>query len=149
MTTDEMKAVIRRWVEDVWNDGNLGRADELMTPDYVVHVGPQDFHGPAGFKQLCSAYRAAFPDMHIAIDDLIAEGDRVVWRFTARGTQTGQLFDLPPTGKRMEIGGFVISRFAGSRWVEDWANWDVSLMLQQLGAARVPGAPPAPAPATA
>ncbi len=134
MTTDEMKSVIRRWVEDVWNGGNLGRADELMTPDYVLHLGSERLIGPEGFKQLCAPYRAAFPDMHITVHDLIAEGDRVVWRFTARGTQTGHLFDLPPTGKTMEIPGVVISRFAGDKWVEDWPSWDLHGMLQQLGA---------------
>jgi predicted ester cyclase len=73
--------------------------------------------------------------MHITVHDLIAEGDRVVWRFTARGTQNGPLLGLPPSGKRMEIEGIVISRFAGDRWVEDWGSWDIQGMLQQLGAA--------------
>ncbi len=142
MTTDEMKSVIRRWVEEVWNGGNLGLADELMTSDYVAHVGAMRFAGPAGFKQLCSPYRAAFPDIQITLKDLVAEGDRVVWRFTARGTHSGELFGIPPTGKAMEIEGMVMSRFAGDKWVEDWAGWDFYGMLQQLGVAPAPGSPP-------
>jgi len=141
MTTDEMKAVIRRWVEVVWNGGDLSLADELMTPDYVLHLGSQNLVGPAGFKGLCAPYRAAFPDIHITVHDLIAEGDKVVWRFTARGTQTGQLLDFPPTGKTMEIGGTIISRFAGDKWVEDWPLWDFYGMLQQLGAVSSPAVP--------
>jgi predicted ester cyclase len=81
---------------------------------------------------------------HIRVSkSLIAEGDRVVWRFTARGTQKGHLFDLPPSGKRMEIEGIVISRFAGNKWVEDWGSWDIPGMLGQLGVAPMPGSPPA------
>jgi predicted ester cyclase len=134
MTTDELKRVVQQWVEDVWNGGHLDRADELMPPDYVLHAGAQRFTGPEGFKQLCAGYRAAFPDLHVTVHDLIAEGDRVVWRFTARGTQRGPLFDLLPTGKPMEIEGIVISRFAGDKWVEDWGSWDIYGMMEQLGA---------------
>jgi steroid delta-isomerase-like uncharacterized protein len=138
MTTDEMKATVRRWVDEVWNGGNLGLADQLMSADYVLHVGPQRLIGPAGFKQLCAPYRSAFPDMQVTVHDLIAEGDRVVWRFTASGTQTGELVGVAPTGKRMEIEGIVISRFAGEKWVEDWGSWDVFGMMQQLGAIPAP-----------
>ena len=86
-----------------------------------------------------SLWDGGTPDNYnITVYDLIAEGDRVVWRFTARGTQTGELLGMPPSRKTMEIGGIVISRFAGDKWVEDWGSWDINGMLQQLGAAPAP-----------
>jgi predicted ester cyclase len=133
MTADEMKALIHRWVDEVWNGGNLALADELMTPDYVLHLGAVTLNGPAGFKGLCQTHLEAFPDFHITVEDIIIEGDKCVWRFSVRGTQTGTYMGIPPSGNAISIGGAVISRFVGDRWVEDWPNWDALGILQQLG----------------
>jgi steroid delta-isomerase-like uncharacterized protein len=141
MSTEAYKALIRQWVEEVWNQGKLERADELMSPDYVLHIqgGPETLTTPEGFKQLCATYRGAIPDVHTTIEDLVGEGDRVVWRFTMRGTHLGELpGGIAPTGKPVSFGGVVISRFAEGRWVEDWPIWDALTMLQQIGVVPTP-----------
>jgi predicted ester cyclase len=147
MSADNRKAYIRRWVEEVWNGGDLARADELMSPDYAMHVLglPDPPPGPASFKQLCATYRSAFPDVRVTLEDVIVDGERdvCVWRFTFAGTHLGELpGGIAPTGKPVSIGGMVISRFVDSVWVEDWATWDALGMLQQVGAIPAPDQSP-------
>src|SRR3954453_11664623 len=101
MSADELKNVIRRWVDEVWNQGKLELADELMPANYAVHLGgPEPLRGPEGFKAVWNAYHEAFPDIRITIEDLVVEGEKVVWRWSATGTHRGQLFGLyAPTGR--------------------------------------------------
>lgn len=89
--------------------------------------------GREGFKQFVLMYRSAFPDMHITIEDQIAEGDKVVSRWTARGTHQGELMGIPPTGKQATVTGINIERFANGKFVEEWSNFDALGLLQQLG----------------
>ena len=135
MSTEQNKSIVRRWVENGWNKGNLALVDELYTPDYTLHdaQATAPVNSAAAFKQYVMSYRTAMPDLHFAIDDLVAEGDKVAWRFTARGTQTGPLGTLPPTGKKAVVTGTVTSRFTGGKWCEDYINLDVLGMMQQLG----------------
>jgi predicted ester cyclase len=84
-------------------------------------------------------YRSVFPDLRFALEDVIAEGDTVAWRITARGTHQGALMGIPPTGKPVAISALVISHFVDSKWAEDWVNIDTLGMLQQIGAIPAPG----------
>lgn len=129
------KATIRRWVSEAWNQGNFASLPEMYAPNYIGNFSgqPEPVRGALGLQQFIQIYRAAMPDMHFTIEDLIAEGDKVTWRFTARGTQTGELMGIPPTGRKATVVGIVISRFEGGKWVEDWVNYDGLGMLQQLG----------------
>src|SRR5688572_17801988 len=129
------KLVARRAVDEVWNRGNLAAADELVAGDYVGHSSPStdETHGPAGYKQFYAALRAAFPDIRFTVEDQVAEGDRVVTRWTAHATHTGEFRGIPPTGKRGSVTGITIDRVAGGKLVECWTNADDLGLLQQLG----------------
>jgi steroid delta-isomerase-like uncharacterized protein len=133
MSTETNKAIVRQWIDTAWNQGDLSQADALIDPTYVFHDPTAPASGPEGLKGVVTMYRAAYPDMHFTLEDLVAEGDKVVWRYTARGTHKGELMGIPPTGKQIEVTGIVISRFADDKWVEDWHNNDTLGMLQQLG----------------
>ena len=134
--SEHNKLLVRRVVEEVWNRGNYAVVDELAASDIVVHASTpdDDIHGREGVKQFYAALRAAFPDLHFAVQDQIAEGDRVVTRWLARGTHTGTFQGMPPTGKQVQMGGIDIDRFADGKVVECWPNADELGMLQQLGA---------------
>jgi steroid delta-isomerase-like uncharacterized protein len=130
------KAISRRVVEDIFNAGRLEVADEIVTPDYVGHdpASPEPIRGPEGLKRQVEGYRTAFPDVRLTIEDEIAEGDRVVTRWSARGTHEGELFGIPATGKQATVTGVTIDRIIDGRIVESWTNWDTLGLLQQLGA---------------
>jgi steroid delta-isomerase-like uncharacterized protein len=135
MSAEENKAFLNHWVAEVWNKGNLALADEVISEDYVYHDPslPAPIRGKDGFKGLVAMYRTAIPDLTLTVDDAIAEGDKVAWRYTGRGTQTGPLMGFPPSGNRAEVTGTIISRFANGKWVEDYSNQDTLGMLQQMG----------------
>ncbi len=132
MSTEDNKALVRRWYED-FNQRNLAIVDELFTPDYVYHNPPTTLHGPEEFKQFLSLYLTAFPDAHFTVEDEIAEGDRVASRATLRGTHQGEFMGIPPTGKPMTVTGIGIDRIVDGKFVEGWLNFDALGMLQQLG----------------
>lgn len=140
MSTGEMKILANRFVEEVINTGNLDRADEFFTTDYVDHAAPPGLPpGTAGLKAFFGMFRAAFPDLHYTLEDTIAEGDKVVQRFTARGTMQGPFLGMPATGKRAIWSEIHIVREAGGKFVEHWASVDQLGMFQQLGLAPAPG----------
>ncbi|HEX5502377.1 MAG TPA: ester cyclase [Thermomicrobiales bacterium] len=132
------KALVRRAVEEVYNQGQLAVVDELVAGDFVIHSSSADIRGPEGTKQYVAALRAAFPDLHITIEDQFAEGDRVATRWTARGTHTGAFEGLPPTGKQVRVTAIDIDRIADGKVVECWTNMDELGLLQQLGALPAP-----------
>ncbi len=134
MSTEENKAIIRRIIEEAFNKGNLAVVDDLMATNYVFH-GPsgQEVKGPEGFKQMITMYRTAFPDLHLTIDDMVAEGDKVAFRFIFQGTHKGDLMGIAPTGKQVTVTVTVISRFVGGKEVEAWENADSLGMMQQMG----------------
>ena len=133
MSTEENKAVVRRMYEE-WSKRNLAGIWELYAPDYVLHGAPFGLSPDlAGLKQLYTAPLTAFPDAHLVVEDLIAEGDKVVHRATLRGTHQGDLLGIPPTGKVVTVTGIYISRFAGGKCVEEWRNVDDLGLMQQLG----------------
>jgi steroid delta-isomerase-like uncharacterized protein len=136
--SERNKMLARRTVEEVYNQGNLAVVDELAASDLVIHSPSGDIHGPAGAKQYVAALRAAFPDLHITIEDQIAEEDRVVTRWSARGTHTGEFQGIPPTGKPGRVTGIDIDRIADGKVVECWTNMDDLGLLQQLGVVPTP-----------
>ena len=138
MSTEENKALVQRLFEaynEAFSKQNLAGVEELCAPNYV-------YHGPAGFgdmdlaamKQAMPAFFTAFPDAHYTVEDLIAEGDKVVSRFTAHATHRGEFMGVPATGKVVTYTGIYISRFAGGKCVEDWEEADMLGLFQQLGA---------------
>jgi len=129
------KFVIRRSFEELWNKGNLSLADELFTPNYEHHdASSPDFgRGPESEKKRAALYRTAFPDLQLTIEDIIAEGQTVVARWSCRGTHKGDLSGIAPTGKQVTISGVSIARFTNGKMVEGWVNWDALGLMQQLG----------------
>jgi steroid delta-isomerase-like uncharacterized protein len=134
------KALARRAFEEVYNRGDLAVVDELVAKDFVNHGSALfgDVHGPEGVKQVVAMVRAAFPDIRITVDDQIAEGDKVVTRWTARATHTGEFQGIAPTGKQGQVTGIDVDRFAGGRVVECWSSMDELGLLQQLGVVPAP-----------
>jgi steroid delta-isomerase-like uncharacterized protein len=135
MSVEENKAIARRSLEEVWNQGNLDIVEELFASDYVYHDpgNPAGWHGQEGIRQAVSTYRAAYPDLHFAIEDMVAEGDKVVLRWTGTGTHKGTLMGIPPTGKHVTTPGMNLIRYSAGRAVEEWSGWDTLGMMQQLG----------------
>lgn len=133
MSTESNKALIRRHFDAIWNQGQLAVADEIVSPAYVSHFPlPGQPPGIAGFKYAVQLLRASFPDLQLTIEDLIAEGDRVVARLTARGTHRAAFRGIPPTGREVVWTGIRIFRIADGKIVEHWANWDDLGLNQQL-----------------
>jgi predicted ester cyclase len=134
MSTEENKAVIRRIVEEAMNKGNLAVADEVIAPNYVYHgAGGQDFKGVEGFKQFMTIMRNAFPDLHSTVEDMVAEGDKVMHLGRIRGTFKGEMMGMAPTGKQIDITAATLSRFAGGKEVEAWQYIDTLAFYKQLG----------------
>lgn len=135
--SEENKALVRRFVDEVYNEGNLGFIDEVLSPDWVEHDpnSPEGIgNGVEGARRFAAMYRSAFPDLQITVEDQVAEGDKVVTRWTARGTHRGELMGVPPGGNRVEVAGIGIDRIEGGRVVESWSNYDVLGLMQQIGA---------------
>jgi steroid delta-isomerase-like uncharacterized protein len=135
MTTEQNKALIRKWVEEGWNKGNLAVVDDVYTLDVIQHDpnSPLPVNSSEALKMYAGSYRAAFPDLTFTIDDLIGEGDKVLWRFTSTGTHQGALGPIPATGKRGAVTGMVLFRFANGKVAEVWVNVDIMGLFQQLG----------------
>jgi steroid delta-isomerase-like uncharacterized protein len=133
MPAQDHKAIVRRCWEECFS-GNLAVVDELVGVDYRWHAPGQEVSGREGIKQLIGAFRTGMPDMRWMVDDQVAEGDKVGTRWTARGTHTGELLGIAPTGRQATITGMVFSRLADGQIVEEWENFDQLGMLQQLGA---------------
>jgi len=140
MSVEENKAKQRRVWEEVFDKGNLAAISELFAPEYVFHspLGMQA-KGPEGFKQIIAMMRTAFPDMRTTVDDMVAEGDRVVSRFTMRGTFKGEMMGMKPTGKQFEIKAVVIVRWADGKEVEAFEFFDTLPFYRQLGIPIPPG----------
>jgi len=133
MSTEQNKARSRRFFEEVWGKGNIAVIDELTAPDFVDHNAvPGLPSGVEGLKQFVVTYRSAFPDMQISVDDLIAEGDKVVIRWTARGINFGPFLGMPATGKPVTVTGITIEPKVDGMTVEGWNNFDQLGMLQQM-----------------
>jgi len=145
MSTEENKAVARRVLKELFNQGDLDLVDEIIAPDFVQHdpAMSEDLRGPEEFKGYISMYRSAFPDIHIEVEDQLAEGDRVATRWTSTGTHEGELMGIASTGNRVTVAGMDISRISGGKIEESWSNYDLMGMMQQLGVIPSPEQPEA------
>ena len=143
MSTEQNKALVRQMVEEVFNQGNVSKADEFLAPNFVEReeLPPGIPRDREGVKQLTTMLRNAFPDFKARIDDIVAEGDKVVIRQTWSGTHKGEFMGVPPTGKSVSFGVIDIIRIAGGKGVEHWGQMDSMGLMQQLGA--IPAGPPA------
>jgi steroid delta-isomerase-like uncharacterized protein len=135
MSSEELKAIYRHVVEDGWNKGNLAVIEELYAPNFVYHhpVLPQA-KDLEGFKKFFTAVHTSYPDVHFSADDLIAEGDKVVDRWTFTGTSRGEspTVGTPPTGKHVTMTGITIRRITGGKVVEEWVEGDYLGLQKQL-----------------
>lgn len=130
----------RRLIEESFNQGNFALADDLVAPDAVDHdpatpAQMRGLRGPELLKRTAGMYRAAFPDVRISVDDVIAADDKVVLRWHSEGTHRGELLGLAPTGARGSVTGISIDRWKDGKIVEAWAEWDNLGLARQLGAA--------------
>ena len=141
MLTETNKTLSRRFFEEVFSNGKLNVLDEIIAKDHVNN-GPGNLPGspagPEGTKQLVTVYRNAFPDLRFTIDEQIAEGDKVVTRWTAHGTHQGELVGIPATGKSSTVSGIVVDRFVNGKIAESWGIFDQFGMMQQLGVIPTP-----------
>ncbi len=133
------KAIVMRCGEEIWNKGNLSAIEEFYSHD-INHMDPAipEIRGIEAEKQVVVLLRTAFPDIHLTVVDLITEGDKVVVRWTLRGTHKGDFQGVPATGKPIEVTGTSTNRFANGKIVEAWANWDALGLMRQLGAVTLP-----------
>ena len=120
MSTEENKAVVRRFLEAIFSQGNLDVVDELAGTNFAVHD------------------HSAFPDLRVTIEDQVAEGDKVATCWTVRGTHHGEMMGGAPTGNQLTFTGTQTDYFSGGKMVESWSNWDTLGMLQQIGAVPAP-----------
>ena len=133
--TERNKAIAREEF-GIWSGGDVDELDRLVAPD-VLHHDPYDPHasdGLEGLKKSIAANRAAFPDLHIAIEDQVAEGDRVATRWVATMTHRGEFMGIAPSGARATVRGITIERFADGLIVESWRQMDTMALLGAIGA---------------
>ena len=141
MSLEQNKANTRRFMEEVFNKGNLAVIDELLSTNFVDHMHPPGT--PPGLdaaKQINTMMRAAFPDIHATVEDIIAEGDKVAVRATWTGTHKGEFMGMPPTGKSFKISAIDVMRIGDDgKALEHWGSTDMLGMMQQLGVIPTPG----------
>jgi steroid delta-isomerase-like uncharacterized protein len=144
MSVGENKAIVLRFGQ-IWGQAPLEIIDELASPDLTVSypLFPEPAHGPEAFKQVIRGIRAGLPDVEIEVHEAIAEGDKVASCWTMRGTHTGELNGIPPTGKSVVLKGMSVSRLAHGKIVEEYGQEDALGFLQQLGVIPTPEAVPA------
>ncbi len=139
MATEANTAVARQFYAAL-NNHDLAAAAEVIAAEFVAHLpGMPDPLDREGYRQVGAMFLAAFPDLHLTLDDVIAEGDRVVTRLTERGTHQGEFMGIPPTGRQVAYTSISIDRIADGKIVEHWVNFDALGLLQQLGAIPAPG----------
>jgi len=145
MSLDDNEAIIRSYVETVWNQRQLDRAEEFVAPDLVDHA-PLPGQGPGldGARRKWAMYLDAAPDLRVTIEDLVAEDDKVGVRRSYAGTHRGELLGIPATGKQVRVGSISIFRLAGGKIAEIWEQLDLLSLMQQVGVLPAPSAPAAP-----
>jgi steroid delta-isomerase-like uncharacterized protein len=131
MSVKENKALVRHVVE-LWNRKDMDTFFKLLAPEYIEHDNDRDM-SLEQVKEYNTMFSTAFPDATSTIEDMVAEGDRVAYRVTWRGTQKGDFMGIPATGKKLEITNTTIVKLAGGKWSECWATVDDLRFLQQMG----------------
>lgn len=135
--SEDNKAVVRRWFEEVWNQGREATIDELFPVEGVAHGlgdSESDVRGPEEFKPFAANIRGSIPNTQIRVEDILSEGDRVAVRVTLQGTHTGQGLGVPPTGRSVSVQGIIILRMVDGQIVEAWNSYDQLGLLRQVGA---------------
>ena len=145
MSAEENKMVIRRYTDEVLNQGKMDRLDQVLADNFTNHdPGNPGVVSRDDYKQFLTGLRSAFPDLHFTHEDEVADGDEVAVRWTMRGTNRGELAmpagPVPPTGKQVQVSGISILRLAGGKMVEQWIHGDNLGFLQQLGLIPAPEA---------
>jgi len=134
---EENKQLIRRWFEEVWNNGRSEAIPEMFAEDGIAHglgnVSSGELRGPADFQAFHRNFREAFPDISVSVEETIAEGDMVAARCLVRGQHMGGTLGFAATQKPMEISGIAIVRIRDGKIVEAWNNFDFMSLYQQLG----------------
>jgi steroid delta-isomerase-like uncharacterized protein len=135
MSLEQNKAIARRFVEDLLGKGDYALFSELTINDYADH------NLPSGITPLqsISAFRAGFPEARFIVEDVIAEGDRVVVRYTVEATHTGNFYGIPATGKAISMSGISIYRLTGGKLAEAWVQYDQLGLMQQIGVVPMQG----------
>jgi steroid delta-isomerase-like uncharacterized protein len=134
MAATENKAVIRSFIEEVLNQGQLDRINDLVALDFVeLDPLPGQEQGREGLKQVIAAFRTAFPDIHWVIEEIVAEEDKVFSRFTWHGTHRGEFFGVPATGKQITVKGMVVDRVVAGKMAESRILMNTLGMVRQLG----------------
>ena len=135
MSLEDNKALVRRAFEEVWMQGNLAAVDQLFAPNYIMHNPGATWVvlGYLSVKQTVTEVRTAFPDFSLSVEDVIAEGEKVMTRYTWRGTQQGPLWNIAPTGKQATVTGIVVSRVVDGKIAEEWGVVDMFGLMRQLG----------------
>jgi steroid delta-isomerase-like uncharacterized protein len=135
--SEENKAIVRRWFEEVWNKGRADAIDEMLAADVVIHGLSDDpekpMKGPVDFKPFHTAFRGAFPDINVVVEDLIAEGDKVVVRCSVRGRHAGDHLGVAASNVTVDFTGIAIVRIEDGKIVEAWNNFDFLRMNKQIG----------------
>ena len=135
MSAENNKSLMRRYFEEVWQKGNPAAVDHFLAPTYQRYLSPKA--APLtldGQRQRLDGFRAAFPDIQLTIEDMVAEGDRIAFRSTMRGTHQGVFLGIPPTGKYVTVTLIDIVRIENGKIVEQWGGPDLFDLLKQLGA---------------
>jgi predicted ester cyclase len=139
MSAQENKQKVRRFLEEGFGQGNLEVVDEVLDPDFVCYDPNSEageVRGADTIKQEIEWFRNAVPDLTYTVEDQVAEGEKVVSRYTASGTHQGEFFGVAPTGKRIEMSGIQIDRFdeESGKMVEEWPEYDLLGAMRQMGA---------------
>ena len=137
MSADKNIQIMRRWFQEVWNEGRTETIHDLFSPHAVAHgqeSAEGELHGPHEFEAFVRKIRAAFPDMQLTVEDVFATDDKGVLRWSGVMKHTGDALGMPASGRTVRLRGITLVRFADGKVVESWDNWDQLGMLQQIGA---------------
>jgi len=132
MSSDN-KTLVRRWFEEVWNQGRAAAIDELTAPNCTVHGLAPDPVDVAGFRAFYALYRETFPDVHVRVDEIVSEGDLVACRWTVTATHRGNGLGFAATNRPVRFTGMLFARVVNGKLAEGWNNFDQLGMMQQLG----------------
>jgi steroid delta-isomerase-like uncharacterized protein len=141
MSADENIQLMRRWFQEVWNEGRIQTVYELLSPDAVAtgqRGAEKEIRGPEEFVKFVREIRGAFPDIKVKVEDVFGTEDKVVLRWSGTMTHTGEALGLPPSGRTVRCRGITIAHIVDGKIVEGWDNWDQLGMLEQIGVYQKP-----------
>jgi len=135
MGIEENKALVSRWIDEIWNQGKLATIDEIFDSSFTFNYAfPGITADLAGYKMTVSAFRNSFQEMHITCEEMVAEGDKVAVRWSGRSVHKGNFMGIPPTNKQVTTAGICIDYIKGGRIVQEWMQMDMLGLMQQIGA---------------